>query len=75
MNSHLTALFYYLSREFDREELSDPRFIPGRCARIVINGQRAGVFGEIHPAVLENWGIGMPSVACEIDLDIMLKSR
>ena len=75
VNSHLTALFYYLSREFDREELSDPRFIPGRCAKIMIDGQKAGVFGEVHPEILENWGIGMPTAACEIDLDRMLASK
>lgn len=72
VNSQVSALMYYLSREYQLKELSDPRFIPGRCARIVVNGREAGVFGEVHPEVLENWGISMPTTMCEVDLDIIL---
>ncbi|MCL2181463.1 MAG: phenylalanine--tRNA ligase subunit beta [Treponema sp.] len=70
--AELQTLFYYLSREYDVEESSDPRFIPGRAAAIVYNGKQAGVFGEIHPEVLENWGITIPCTAGEIDLDDLL---
>ena len=51
---------------------TDPRFIPGRSAVIIYNGKPAGVFGEIHPEVLENWGITVPCTAGEIDLDALL---
>jgi phenylalanyl-tRNA synthetase beta chain len=30
-----------------------------------------GVMGELHPAILENWGIQMPCTAAEIDLDAL----
>jgi phenylalanyl-tRNA synthetase beta chain len=70
--SQLQALFYYLSREYEVEEADDSRFIPGRAAAIIYKGQRIGVFGEIHPQVLENWGITMPCTACEVDLDALL---
>jgi phenylalanyl-tRNA synthetase beta chain len=52
--------------------MEDPRFIPGRCARIMIGGKDAGIFGEIHPAVLENWGIQMPCGGAEIFLDLVM---
>jgi phenylalanyl-tRNA synthetase beta chain len=68
----MQTLFYYLSREYDVEESDDPRFIPGRAAAIVYRGNRIGVFGEIHPEVLENWGIAVPCTAGEIDLDSLL---
>ncbi len=36
----------------------DPSFHPGRCARIAAGGKEIGTVGEIHPKVLENYGIG-----------------
>ena len=33
---------------------------------------RIGVFGEIHPEVLANWGIATPCIGAEIDLDSLL---
>jgi len=69
---HLQTLFYYLSREYDVEESSDPRFIPGRAAAILYKGNKIGVFGEIHPEVLENRGVTVPCIAGEIDLDSLL---
>lgn len=78
VNSHVSALMFYLIRDYTLEETEDPRFIPGRSAEIYITpdssaGQiRVGVFGEIHPQVLENWGIQVPCTACEIDLDLLL---
>jgi len=71
--SHVSALFYYLAREHSLEEAEDPRFIPGRTARIVCRGETVGVMGEIHPQVLENWGIQMPCVCAEFDLDALLE--
>ena len=73
VNSQISALLFYVSRDYQVKELSDPRFIPGRAAQILIEGQRVGVFGEIHPQVLDNWGIGMPVTAGEVDLDLLLK--
>jgi phenylalanyl-tRNA synthetase beta chain len=70
--AELQTLFYYLSREYDVEESSDPRFIPGRAAAIVCGGKQTGVFGEIHPEVLENWGVTVPCTACEINLDLLI---
>ncbi|MCL2067643.1 MAG: phenylalanine--tRNA ligase subunit beta [Treponema sp.] len=69
----LQTLFYYLSREYDVEESDDPRFIPGRAASILYKGKKAGVFGEIHPEALENWGITIPCTACELDIDILIE--
>jgi phenylalanyl-tRNA synthetase beta chain len=70
--AELQTLFYYLSREYEVEESSDRRFIPGRAAAIRHGGRPVGVFGEIHPAVLENWGITVPCTACELDAEALL---
>ncbi|MBN2874895.1 MAG: phenylalanine--tRNA ligase subunit beta [Spirochaetales bacterium] len=68
----VSALLYYLGEDYTVEDGDDPRFLHGRQARILVQGVNIGVFGELHPAVLENWGINMPSVACELDLDSLL---
>jgi len=46
----------------------DARFIPGRCASIIINGSVSGVIGELHPSILDEWGISRPASAFEIAL-------
>ncbi|MFP4267641.1 MAG: phenylalanine--tRNA ligase subunit beta [Spirochaetaceae bacterium] len=70
-SAHVSALFYYVGLDYELEEIQDPRFISGRVAAIVSGGERAGVCGEVHPQVLENWGIQMPCTACEVNLDLL----
>jgi phenylalanyl-tRNA synthetase beta chain len=71
VDAHLLALFYYLSLEPQLVPMEDPRFIPGRAAEIRVKGRRVGFAGEVHPRVLENWGIQMPCAAVELYLDLM----
>ena len=73
VNSHLAAVFFFLSREYTLEPLEDPRFIPGRAGAVAYRGRKIGVIGEIHPVVLENWGIQQPAAAGEIQLDVVLE--
>ncbi len=72
VNSHVSALFYYLSREYSLKESTDTRFIPGRCAEIIYKEQAVGIFGEVNPLVLENWGIQMPCTMCQLEIDFLL---
>ena len=62
---------------------SSTSFIDGRCARVFAspvqpatgNPQseiRWGVLGEVHPAVLESFGIGQPTALLEVDLSALL---
>ncbi|MBN1685517.1 MAG: phenylalanine--tRNA ligase subunit beta [Spirochaetales bacterium] len=69
--SVVSALFFYLSKEYSLLESDDPRFIRGRCADIEYMGRKVGLFGEIHPQVLQNWSVTVPCTACEIDLDAL----
>ncbi len=71
VDSHILTIFYYLSLEPKLEPVEDPRFIPGRAARILLKGRRVGIMGEVSPQVLENWGITMPCAAAEIELDAL----
>ena len=70
--SEVSSLVYFLDHEYKVVEGEDPRFIPGRQAQLIVDGQPAGVFGEVHPQVLENWGITTPCVAGELDLETLM---
>jgi phenylalanyl-tRNA synthetase beta chain len=47
-----------------------PFLHPGRAARIVIDGGRAGWIGEIHPSVAATWDWSDAVAAFEVDLDV-----
>lgn len=51
------------------KESKHPSFIDGRMGEIIVKNIKVGIIGEIHPAVLENWGITVPVVAAEIDVE------
>lgn len=70
--SEVATLLHFLDYEYNVAEAEDPRFIPGRQAKILKDGKAIGIFGEIHPQVLENWQITVPCTACELDLEELL---
>ncbi|MCR4939019.1 MAG: phenylalanine--tRNA ligase subunit beta [Treponemataceae bacterium] len=70
--SEVATLLHFLNQEYVVSEANDPRFIPGRQANIMKNGKNIGIFGEIHPQVLENWQITVPCVAGELNLEELL---
>ena len=70
--SEVSSLLYFLDHKYEVKEADDPRFIPGRQAAIMINGKQAGIFGEVHPQVLENWQITVPCAAGELDLEALM---
>ncbi|MDE6773214.1 MAG: phenylalanine--tRNA ligase subunit beta [Treponemataceae bacterium] len=70
--SEVSSLLYFLDHKYDVKEVSDPRFIPGRQAAILVHGKLVGIFGEVHPQVLENWQIAVPCVAGEVNLEVLM---
>ncbi len=53
---------------YEVSESNDPAFIEGRRADIIINGEKTGVFGEIHPGVISNFGLEHPIIGFELGL-------
>lgn len=51
------------------EACDDSRFIPGRSARVLLDGIDSGVIGEFHPHVLTSWGIPVPASGFEVTLE------
>lgn len=52
-----------------KSETENTSFHPGRCANIESDGKLVGVIGEIHPQVLENYGINKRVYIAEINID------
>ncbi len=51
----------------------NPSFLIGRSAEILCNGKPVGIVGELHPKIISNFGIEMPTTGFEIDLDALTK--
>ncbi|MDE5860299.1 MAG: phenylalanine--tRNA ligase subunit beta, partial [Oscillospiraceae bacterium] len=48
-------------------------FHPGRCAVIKKDGKAVGILGELHPEVLENYGIGTKAYAAKLNVNELLE--
>jgi len=50
-----------------------PSFHPGRVAQLMVDGEPVGVFGELHPLVVENFDLPtQPVLAADLDLEALL---
>ena len=47
---------------------------PGRSAEFLLNGESLGVFGEVHPRVLENYGLKKKAYVAELDFDKIVEN-
>ena len=76
---HNNANFTEIRQKFDRimklldignvvKDASHPSFIPGRTARISVDGVDVAYLGELNPGVISNFDIEMPISAFELNL-------
>src|SRR3989344_3491673 len=65
----LEALLSSLGLEFSVKESHRPSFIEGRIGEVLVKNQKIGIIGEIHPQVLTNFGLAIPVVGSELDLE------
>jgi phenylalanyl-tRNA synthetase beta chain len=52
-------------------ELEHGSFVEGRAATVWVEEKQVGIMGEIHPQVLENWGIQNPAAAFELNAQML----
>lgn len=61
-------------KEYELEPVKDdPMFHPGRTARLMIKGESAGILGEIHPAVAENFEAAQRNYAAFIEVEPLIE--
>ncbi|NLP06405.1 phenylalanine--tRNA ligase subunit beta [Candidatus Fermentibacteria bacterium] len=70
-HSVLAAICASRGLEARLEPGSDPRFIEGRCARVMVSGRHAGVVGELSPALLHEARVSRPGSAFELDAETL----
>ncbi len=69
----LDALLSSLGLGFTVKESPRPSFIVGRVGEILVDKKKIGIIGEIHPQVLTNWGMQVPVVALELNLEVLFE--
>ena len=68
LHSVMSYLGFYLDVSLELRPLDRGCFLPGRGAEIVLDGHGVGSVGELHPQVLEAWGVKMPASYLELRL-------
>ncbi|WP_244835315.1 phenylalanine--tRNA ligase subunit beta [Clostridium sp. BJN0001] len=55
-------------------ESANTGYHPGICAKLLIGKNEAGVLGEVHPDVCENYGVDERCYVAEINLDVLYEN-
>lgn len=75
LKESIEKILWYLGindLEVRRKEVS---FLhPGRSAEFILKGESLGVFGEVHPKVLENYGLKKKAYVVELDFDKIVEN-
>ncbi len=69
ISSVLEALLSSMGAEYSLRAEKGTAFIEGRHATVIVSGQAVGEVGEIHPEVLNNWGLEKPVAAFELNTE------
>ncbi|MFH1439913.1 MAG: phenylalanine--tRNA ligase subunit beta [Candidatus Woesearchaeota archaeon] len=68
IRQRLDNLLKMLDVEYKVIEYEHDSFIPGRVGRVVVDGKKIAVLGEISPVVLKNFELNMPTGVFELNL-------
>lgn len=62
-------------RKWSTKPIRHRSFIEGRCANVFVGAYKLGILGEIHPEVLNNFDLEMPSAGLEVNLRMIQEMR
>jgi phenylalanyl-tRNA synthetase beta chain len=71
IQSYLEALAYHLHIVYTLRPIDHPSYLPGRAGEICVDDVAFGIIGELHPTVLDKWGIAMPTSLFELNITIV----
>ena len=69
MRQTIEVMLSLLGCEFSVRETAHASYVNGRVVEVIVNGKSIGVFGELHPEILANFGIEMPTVGAELNVN------
>jgi len=67
--SLLEGLMRELGRDITLSEVEYPFLIKGRAADVFINNKKTGFIGEIHPEILNDFGLDHPVAVFELEVE------
>lgn len=70
--SYMQTMLKALRIDYQFIECDEKRYISGRAAYLVVNGIKAGHFGEIHPEILNYFSFVEPVCSGEFDCQVLL---
>jgi len=68
IRQYLEYLLGSFGLEWKVKKTEHPSFIPGRVGRVSVKGKNVAYVGEIHPQILDNFGIEQPVCVFELNL-------
>lgn len=71
IHSTLDSLLVGLGKTYSLQACEVAGFLEGRCGAVLVGDIEVGVVGEIHPEVLDRWGVKVPCTAFELDLSTL----
>ena len=63
------AFMSSIGKKYKLKKWNHPSFIEGRVAKIMVENKDAGMIGEIHPQILQNWKLEMPVAVFELEIE------
>ena len=66
LKSELDLLFRLLQQKVEYKAIKNEFCFDGRTYSVIVNGKNLGFFGEIHPEVLNNFNLKMPTMVFEL---------
>ncbi|XP_065176367.1 phenylalanine--tRNA ligase beta subunit-like [Sycon ciliatum] len=54
------------------EASSDPTYFPGRCASVMVRGEKIGTLAVLHPDVLKNFELNLPCAVLDLAMEPLL---
>lgn len=69
IKSTLDALLMNIGTQWQIKETKHPSFIDGRVGTVIVHTTEVGIFGEVHPKVLEMWTLENPVAAFELNMN------
>jgi phenylalanyl-tRNA synthetase beta chain len=70
VKADVEALLAPSAAQFEAAE--HPAMHPGRCAKVLVNGQAVGHVGELHPRWRQSWDLAQAPVMFELSLNAVL---
>jgi phenylalanyl-tRNA synthetase beta chain len=71
----LDAVLMNLGLQWQVKGTKHGSFIEGRVGAVVVGSMEVGLIGEVHPKVLQAWGLGNPVAGFELDMSKVGKAE